>query len=177
MDRTRAVTTMALWTLYPAVCLVLMALRLMPHHLSPGGWPSPDLILCVTFAWVLRRPDLVPVVAVMLIGLCADLLYQRPPGVMAALMLASSELLRSRGRLSRPLLAIMEWGLIAILVFTMALAHWAIMGLTLVPHAPLRYEFWQAAVTVLSYPAVVWLTRHVGIRKALIVQGVIRKGR
>lgn len=150
---------------YVAVCLGLMALRLMPHHLSPGGWPAPDLVLCLTFAWVLRRPEHVPLLLIAGIGLLSDLLYQRPPGPMAALIVLAADVLRGRGLSSRPLMPVMEWGLVTILCLGMTLIHWAILGVTLVPQPALRYELWQAAVTILSYPVVVAALRASGIRK------------
>lgn len=177
MDSTRPSLRFTIWTVYLGLSLAVMALRLMPHNLAPGGWPGPDLLVCLSFAWVLRRPDQVPVLALGLVFLTADLLYQRPPGLWAALALVASEVLRGRARINRQLLFPMEWALVAILVLGMVLAQWAVLGLTLVTQPGLRYEVWQGAVTVAVYPLVVAGLRTFGIRRPDIVQGIIRKGR
>ena len=47
--------------LYIALFLIILFWRLLP--LAPGRvfWPGPDLGLCLTLIWVLRRPDQIPV--------------------------------------------------------------------------------------------------------------------
>lgn len=177
MDRPRPSLRLAMAALYLALALAIMALHLMPHNLSPGRWPGPDLLLCLTFAWVLRRPEHVPVLAIALAFLVADLLYQRPPGLWSALVLAACEILRARAYVTRPLAFAMEWALVGILVLAMVLGEWVVLLLTMVPQPGLHYELWQAAVTVGVYPLTVWALRLAGIRKPSLAQGVIRKGR
>lgn len=177
MDRTRPSARVTMWGVYLALALAIMAIRLMPHNLAPGGWPGPDLLLCLSFAWVLRRPDQVPAVVLAIGFLTADLLYQRPPGLWAALALGASEILRGRARVTRQLVFPMEWALITILITAMTLAQWAALGLTLVTQPGLQYELWQGAVTVAVYPLVVLILRSCGIRRPDIAQGIIRKGR
>ncbi len=53
----------AVWlcrALFAVLAAVLLFLRLLPLGSVAGGWPGPDLLMCLTFAWVLRRPDYVP---------------------------------------------------------------------------------------------------------------------
>lgn len=109
--------------------------------------------------------------------LIADLLYQRPPGLWCALALGASEILRTRALVSRPLLFVMEWALVGLLVLAMVLGEWAVLGITMVAQPGLQYELWQAAVTIMVYPAMAWALRLAGIRKPSLAQGVIRKGR
>lgn len=177
MDRPRPSIRLMVWASYLSLALIIMALRLMPHNLTPGSWPGPDLLVCLTFAWVLRRPDQVPVLAIALVFLTADLLYQRPPGLWTALALGASEVLRARTRTTRPLVFLVEWALVTILVLAMVLGQWAVLGVTMVSQPGLQYELWQGAVTALIYPIVAWALRAVGVRKPTIVQGVIRRGR
>ena len=70
--------------LYVAAALVIVMAGLLP--LGPGWvrWTGPDLLLALTFAWVLRRPDQAPVLLVAAVFLLADLLTLRPPGLRAA---------------------------------------------------------------------------------------------
>src|SRR5690606_35781377 len=52
--------------LYVLMAFILLFLRLLP--VSPGAisWPGPNLLLALTLAWVLRRPDQVPALAIAL---------------------------------------------------------------------------------------------------------------
>ena len=81
------------------VGLVLMSLFLRLRPIDPGrvGWPGPDLILCLTLAWVQRRPDYLPAGLVAAVILAEDLFMLRPPGLWAALTVLGAEFLRSRG--------------------------------------------------------------------------------
>lgn len=177
MDKARPPLRLAMVTAYLLLGLAIMALRLMPHNMGPGGWPGPDLLVCLTFAWVMRRPDHVPVLAIAAVFLTADLLFQRPPGLWTALALGASEILRARVHVTRPLSFPMEWALIGLLILAMVLSEWAVLVITMVPQPGLQYELWQAAVTVMVYPVMVWALRTAGIRKPSIAQGVIRGGR
>lgn len=64
---------------YVAVCGALMFTRLLPLDSLPPSWAGPDLIICVTMAWMLRRPDSVPMIVIAAVALMADFLFQRPP--------------------------------------------------------------------------------------------------
>ena len=52
LRRRRIVGTAA----YIGIGLAVLFFQLMPLNPGQPGLPGPDLILCVTFAWVLRRP-------------------------------------------------------------------------------------------------------------------------
>ena len=59
---------------------------------TPGLiWPWPDVLLAVVCVWTLRRPDYVPAVVIAAVFLATDLLFQRPPGLWAALVLLLTE--------------------------------------------------------------------------------------
>ena len=59
--------------LYAALALALLFLRLLPLGSIAGAWPGPDLLVCLTFAWVLRRPDYTPVLLIAAVLLLEDL--------------------------------------------------------------------------------------------------------
>ena len=40
--------------------LALIVLRLLPLQTIPQTWAGPDVMLCLVFAWSVRRPDYVP---------------------------------------------------------------------------------------------------------------------
>ena len=50
----------AVWAhrgLYAALALLMMFVRLLQLGSVAGGWPGPDVLLALTLAWALRRPD------------------------------------------------------------------------------------------------------------------------
>jgi hypothetical protein len=53
-------------------------------------------MLALTFAWVLRRPEFVPPLLIAAMILLGDLMFHRPPGLWAALVLVTAETLRVR---------------------------------------------------------------------------------
>ncbi|MBE3639160.1 rod shape-determining protein MreD [Mangrovicoccus algicola] len=162
---------------YAAIALAAMAVLLMPLWIEPGGWPGPDLLSALTLAWVLRRPEQVPVLLIAGVMLTADLMLQRPPGLWAALMVAGSEVLRARRRTGRPLGVVAEWALAGTVIFAMSLADWLAMTVTLARHAPLADMLAATAVTILSYPLTALGLRLAGVRRLDYPQGVIRRTR
>lgn len=152
--------------LYLGVALVLTVLRLTP--VSPGGlgWPGPDLLLALTFAWMLRRPDLLPALLVALVFLVDDLLFWRPPGLWACLVLVGSEALRRREMRWRDQSFVFEWFGVAVLLGLMIVANRLIMGLFLLPLPAFGQVFLQYLATIAAYPPVVLAARAlVGLRR------------
>lgn len=76
--------------LFLGLALVLLFLRLLPLGNAPGTLPGPDLLLCLIMAWVMRRPDYLPVGLIILVVLAEDLLLLRPPGLWTALVVLTS---------------------------------------------------------------------------------------
>jgi rod shape-determining protein MreD len=78
-----ATSSRHIWT-YRAIflftCAVLILGRLLPLGLGESGLPGPDLLLALTFAWLLRQPAVVPLASIVIVFLMADFLLQRPPG-------------------------------------------------------------------------------------------------
>ena len=87
--------------LFLAIAVVLLFLRLLPLGQSAGAFPGPDLLLCLIMAWVVRRPDYLPLAMIVIVMLMEDLLLMRPPGLWTALVVLATEFLRSRVALTR----------------------------------------------------------------------------
>ena len=84
-----------LWTyraLFLGLCLLIITAKILPITLDQGRLPSPDILLAVTLAWLLRQPSAVPVLSIVIVFLLADFLLQRPPGLWTLLVLLVSEL-------------------------------------------------------------------------------------
>ena len=153
-------------SLYCLVCIVLLFIQLLPLETVPRVWAAPELILALTFAWVLRRPEFAPPVMIALIFLLADLLVQRPPGLWAAFVLLGSETLRARAPGLRDLTFPVEWLTVATTLVIMTLGYRIVLSLTVVDQAPLGLSLIQLVMTLLTYPLVVLVTQSIfGVRK------------
>lgn len=146
--------------LFVALALVFLFLRLLPLGADPGRFPGPDLLLCLMLAWVMRRPDYLPLVLIVLVTLVEDLILMRPPGLWTALVVLATEFLRSRVALTRELSFVVEWLLVLGLMVAMLLAYRLVFALALLPQAPFGYAVVQVLWSALVYPLVVgvsWL--------------------
>lgn len=146
--------------LYLALAAMLVLARLVPLPAGSGGLPGPDLLFCLTMAWVLRRPDLLPAGLVAVVALGADLLLQRPPGLWAVLMVLAAEYLRGRGQPGQEPSFGGEVMLVGLLYAGMVLANWTLLVLFLVPHPPLLAMLAQVPATLLAYPLMVLALVH-----------------
>ena len=50
--------------LFLAVAALLIFFKLLPLNNSAGALPGPDILLCMIFAWTVRRPDYLPVLMI-----------------------------------------------------------------------------------------------------------------
>lgn len=140
--------------LFVAVAGALLFVRILPLSTLPSNVPGPDLLLCVTFAWLLRRPDYVPAPLIAAVFLVESMLVMRPPGLWAAIVLLGAEFMRRRVGLAREVPFPLEWALVAVVIFAMMLAERLVLALAMVPQAGLRLAAIHLALTVLAYPLV-----------------------
>jgi rod shape-determining protein MreD len=164
-----ATSTSHIWTyraIFLFVCAVLILGRLLPLGLGESGLPGPDLLLAVTFAWLLRQPAVVPLASIVIVFLLADFLFQRPPGLWTALAVVASESLRRRRLRMTEFPFLVEWGAIAGAVAGMVLAERVILWVLLADLPSLGLSLTQGIVTVLIYPVVVAVSKFLfGLRK------------
>ena len=132
--------------------------RLLPMGNFANPLPGPDLMLALTFAWLLRQPDFVPASLIVAVFLTGDLLFHHAPGLWALLVLLGTEFLRARHATARELPFAVEWGQIAIVMAAMVAMNHLILSIMFVETPPARLFLVQAFLTVLVYPAVVWLS-------------------
>ena len=146
--------------LYAGLAFALLFLRMLPLGSVAGTWPGPDLLVCLTFAWVLRRPDYAPVLLV------EDLLVMRPPGLWTAIIVLAAEFLRQRGALAREISFAVEWLMVAAVMAASLMAFRLVLMLTLLPQASLGQAIIQLIASILCYPVVVGVSRLAfGVRK------------
>lgn len=154
-------------TLFVVIGLVLIFVRLMPVDHSPGGLPGPDLTLALTLAWVLRRPEYVPALLIVLVFLLEDIMFWRPIGLWALIVLGATEFLRRREQSLRDLPFALEWALVAGLLIAMVAVKRIVLLVTMVDQPSLGLELFQMLVTLAAYPVVVLVSRVAfGLRRA-----------
>lgn len=165
-------------SLYLGLAALVMFFRLLPlgsygADLDTGHVditrlivPMPDLMLCLSLAWVLRRPDLLPAPVIAAFFFIEDILLMRPPGLWALIVLMGTEFLRRRSEQLRGYNVLYEYALVAGLMLVMFLANRAMLAIVIMPREPLGLSFAHFAVTVLAYPAVIAVSHFVfGLRK------------
>jgi len=148
------------------IALVLVLTRMLPLGNRAGDWPGPDILLCVTLAWTLRRPDTMRMWLVAFVFLTEDMLLMRPPGLWTAIVVLGTEFLRSRVSVARESNFLSEWLAAAALMVAMEIAYRFVFSLAFLPQVSFGYAMMGVATTVLCYPAVVLVTTAVfGLHK------------
>ncbi len=145
--------------LFLTLALTLLFVRLLPIAHTAGAFPGPDLLLCLIMAWVVRRPDFLPLPLIVTVILIEDLILMRPPGLWTALVVLSTEFLRSRVALTRELNFLVEWMLVSGLMLAMLLAFRLILAISMVPQPPFGFSIVQVLWSIVLYPVVVGLSR------------------
>lgn len=152
--------------LYAACFLAILFLRILPLNTGFTGWPGPDLVLCLTLAWVLRRPEQLPALIIVLLFLVEDILLMRPIGLWAAIVLFGSEAARLREARWRDQPFMVEWLRVALLIGAMMLGYRIVQILFLLPVPALGQVILQYIATVATYPLVVGVARWlIGLRR------------
>lgn len=161
---------------FVALSGAMVLVKLLPLGGGGTGWPAPDLLVCLLVAWMIRRPDLLPMPLVAAVFLWADLMLMRPPGLWATFAVLAGEWLRNRQRSLRAAPMVAEPGLLAALMVAMVLANWAVLAVLFVDQPRLGQQLLQVPVTVLAYPAVAALLQlGFGLRRRPVVEGFGRR--
>ena len=159
----------AIWwkrSLFVLLALAVLFGNLLPLSTVPASWAGPDLLIALTFAWALRRPQFVPVLLIAIIMLLADLLQQRPPGLMAFLVVLGAEQLKTRAIGLRDASFAGEWAAAGLVVIGVFLLNRVTLAVLMVDQAPLGLTLIQMIATILIYPVVVLISHLIfGVRK------------
>lgn len=158
-----------LWLMRAAflgLALLIMFFHLIPLETVPRRWTAPDLLVAFAFAWALRRPEYAPALSIAAAMLMADLLFQRPPGLMALLVVLGSEYLKNRAAGLREASFAGEWLAVCLTLLAITVLNRLVLGLLAVEQAQLSLSLIQMVMTMLAYPPVVLVTQSVmGVRK------------
>lgn len=160
--------TFRLWAMratFVALGLATIFVCLLPLQTGPARWPTPDILLALCLAWSLRRPDFAPVLCIGALMLLADLMFQRPPGLFAAMTVIASEAMRRRGPGLRDAGFATEMLTVALSIAVITIAYRVALTLLVLPRPPLGLSLVQAMLTIAAYPLVVVVSQLVlGVR-------------
>lgn len=145
--------------LFLTIAVVLLFVRLLPLGSVAGDWPGPDLLLCVIFAWAVRRPDWVPVWLLAAVLLTEDMIVMRPPGLWTAIVIVAVEFVRARVALTRELVFVAEWAMVAGIMVGCLLIYRLVFTVTFLPQPGFGFALIQTVWSILCYPLVVGISR------------------
>ena len=155
------------WCLFLLLSFLVIFARLLPLDAGPGRLPGPDLLVCLTFAWVLRRPSYIPVTMIAAVMLMTDILFMRPLGLWAFCVVLASETLRRREPFSRDLPFLFEWLMVGMVIVIMTIGYTLTLAIFGVDQPAIGLILIQMIATILAYPLVVFFSsRILGLRKA-----------
>ena len=140
--------------------LILFA-ALLPLGPGTGRLPGPDILTALAFAWVLRRPDYVPVWILAAVLFLADILTMRPPGLWAALALIGVEGARTRTGPWPDMPFLLEWTVVGLILTLMTVANAALTAVFFLDQPPVLHTAIRLAATLCFYPLVVLITDSV----------------
>jgi rod shape-determining protein MreD len=148
------------------LALAIVFFHLLPLSTRAPVWAPPDLLIALIFAWSLRRPDYVPVLTVALVMLLADLMFQRPPGLLAFLVVAGCEYLRQRAAAMHEASFAGEWLAVGLTLVAITVANRTVLAVLAVEQAQLGLTLMQMLLTIAIYPLVVVFSQSVlAVRK------------
>lgn len=163
-------TMTRVWTMrviFIFLSLVFLFFKLLPLEFSPRSWVGPDLGIALIFVWVLRRPEYVPPLSIAAVMLLADFMLQRPPGLLAGIVLIASQNLRGRVQSLRDLPFAVEYFTIAVTLAMVTLAYHFALGVLLSGRPPLGLSLIEMIATLIAYPLVMLVSKYVfGVRKS-----------
>lgn len=151
--------------LFAGLSFALLFFALLPFSTGEGGLPGPELMLCLTCAWILRRPDYVPVWLLVPLLLLDDALLMRPLGLWALIVLLSSEYLRRRVDHTEAQTFWSEAALATGVILGAFVAKHLVMLLLLAETAPLLGQALHALATIVFYPLTAIFSQLIGVRR------------
>lgn len=141
-------------TIFIALMIAAILVRISPTQTTPTNWPMPDGMLILACLYAARKPRYVPMLAVVGVFLLADLLFQQIPGLRTLLVLAATEFLRRQSKLLRAGTWSTEWLTIGGTIAAVIVAERVLTALMLLPLPPLVSVFVSMILSIAIYPLV-----------------------
>lgn len=146
---------------FVGVVMALLFVRLLPLQTIPSTISGPDIIMAVIFYLSLQRPDAVPSVLIGAIILIEDMFLQRPPGLMAALIILASAWLKLTAAQTQDRNWLKDWWMSALAMIATIVVMRIVLTLALVPRPPALLHYTQLISTILVFPIVAFVAYYV----------------
>jgi rod shape-determining protein MreD len=145
--------------LLPSVTTLLFAIiSVVPWHIPGFAVVTPAFALMAVFHWTIYRPDLLPPVAVFVVGLLLDLLHGTPYiGISSLSLLITRSTLLSLRRFFVDLLFPVLWFAFLFVVAGVLAFEWALVSILHGAALGLGPFIFEAVLTVASFPIVSYL--------------------
>lgn len=151
---------------FAGLAALVIFFHLLPLDTLARNWAPPDFLIALAMAWSLRRPDYVPILLLTLVMLVADLLFNRPPGLLTLLVVLGCEFLRSRTHPQHETTFAAEWLSVALVITAITFLNRVILSVFAVAQAPLSLSVIEMLATIIAYPGVVLFSQGLlGVRK------------
>lgn len=148
--------------------LVLLLLTVVPFHIPAYAVIVPMLPLTAVYYWGLYRSDLLPAIAVFLIGLLQDLLSGAPVGLNAGvLLLVYGTVVSQRRYLLHESFSI-AWASFMVVAAGASILQWAVLSVldwSMRGPGPAVFQYF---LTIALYPCFAWV--YAQIQKAVLRQ-------
>lgn len=140
-----------------ATTMLATALSIQPVHIPGYAALTPAFTLMAAYHWTIYRPDLLPPVALFLIGVAYDLLAGAPPGVTALLLLVARAIVLKHRRyfVNRPFPFV--WAGFTMLTGGAMLCLWVLNSLFDAVLLDFRGTVLRAVLTIFLFPVASFL--------------------
>jgi len=137
--------------------VILILLSVIPTHLPGYGSIVPQLALMGVFHWTVFRPDLLPVVAVFIIGILQDALSGAPLGLNTIVYLTVFGVVLGQRRFFLGKTFWVEWLGFSIIAAGAALQAWLLLSAYHVHLLTPQPVMFQYLMTIGFYPLLAWV--------------------
>lgn len=143
-----------------AIALILQIQALIPLDMTANRIPGPDILFGLTMAYVIRRPEYVPLWSIVLVFFLRDIISMAPLGIWTFIMVISTEIVRSNLQAFREYYFGIEWLWISILFAGALLALQLALFLSLSFTPKFVDQLYQFLFTAGLYPVIVGIMRY-----------------
>lgn len=147
--------------LFVSLAMAFLFIRLLPLQTLPSAFGGPDIMLALIFYLSLQRPESVPSLLIGAAILLEDLFLQRPPGLMAALVILGSAWLKLAASHAQDRNWIKDWWMSALAMIGITVVLRVILTIALVPRPPALLHYSQLVATIIVFPIVAFFAYYV----------------
>ncbi len=146
--------------LYVGLAFLILFVQTLPITFSFSHFLAPDVLLAITFAWVLRRPDAITPLVIGVVFLANDFILHRPPGLWTAIVLIACVFLQGRIPRLKDAVYSIEFGLVIGMMIVCFLGYQILLVVTFSGAQPPLPSILQLITTIVIYPLVTFGSRR-----------------